>query len=612
MIEGSQPRRLTVEHLSIRDLRGNDIVTDANFTVEPGSVLAVIGESGCGKTSVALSLLGYARPGMKVGSGRVMVGDIDVLALDKRTRRALRGAVISHVPQDAASSLNPRQRIGEQVEEVLTAHHWPRAERKQLVRNVIERVALPSDSRFLRRYPFEVSGGQLQRVAIAMAIVARPDLVVLDEPTTGLDVTTQAKILDMIRCLVRETGAAFVYVSHDLAVVEGIADEIVVMYAGQTVEAGGKEDVFGVPIHPYTRMLLKSVPRRLVQQRLVGIPGVAPRPGEHPKGCLFAPRCPLRLPKCDVSPPDPIDLGQAHYVHCYRAGEALQIEVGTGSRVEARPGGRPRPQQPLLEVSDLEAGYRGVKVVHKISFALGAGECLGLVGESGSGKTTIARSIAGLHTDVQGTILLDSNPLAWPARARSRPDRRTIQLIFQNPDRSLNPRETVETAILRAMRLAEHHEQRVAHVELTTLLARVRLPSHVASLYPRDLSGGEKQRVAIARALATGPRVLICDEITSALDVSIQAAIVDLLSELRTSGLALLFITHHLPLVSAIAEQVIVLKDGQVQERGKTAAILEDPQTTYTRELIAAAPELAQRSDTRYGSTRFSEARSSS
>lgn len=594
--------RLVVRDLCMADHAGNEILRDVSFTAEAESVTALIGESGCGKTSVALALLGYARPGMRIVSGGVSIDGTEMLELDERALRGVRGATISYVPQSPASSLNPRRRIGAQVEEVLIDQGWARTLRRERVREVFSEVALPDRKDFLDRYPFELSGGQLQRVAIAMAVVARPRVVVLDEPTTGLDVTTQGRILDLVQRLVREVSAALVYVTHDLAVVERIADRIAVMYAGRVVELGPQADVLRDPAHPYSQMLLDAVPRRLASTRPKGIPGFAPRPGERPQGCAFAPRCPHATDECSAAMPELVGVGEGRDARCVRVDDVQRSTPPGRDRIEVRQRAEAAPAssetgspQPLLTAASLVAEYHGVRVLDHVGLELEADECVGVVGESGSGKTTLARCIAGLHTTTSGELSLDGRHLAPSFRRRSPEDLRAVQLVFQSSDRALNPRETVWKALRRAVALPSNASHVSAHSAISDALDRVRLPARVADLYPSDLSGGERQRVAIARALATKPRLLICDEITSALDVSIQAAIVELLAELRASGVAMLFITHNLPLVSSIADRVMVLKSGQVVEAGSTQNVIGNPQASYTRDLLDAAPELSSR-----------------
>jgi peptide/nickel transport system ATP-binding protein len=469
-------------------------------------------------------------------------------------------------------------------------HGVDRATAVSTVSNLFARVRLPTDRSFLRRYPFELSGGQQQRVAIAAALAPRPSVVALDEPTTGIDVTTQASVLQLLSELARDSRAAFVYVTHDLAVVNGLADRVMVMYAGSDVESGPRERVFRAPAHPYTSMLLSAVPRLTAAQQLIGIAGTAPAPGAKPPGCAFEPRCPLAVKRCGLEPPPLAPVMPGHSVRCWRSADVRP------------PMTQPRPErvamrdQPLLVVSDLAASYgrgrRGREVVHGISFDLQAGDCFALVGESGSGKTTLGRCVAGLHRPARGSVELDGSLLAGTVSERTATQRRDIQIVFQNPDRSLNPRETVGRAIWRPLRIFQGLRYASAKPVIDELLEKVRLRPEMRDSYPRELSGGERQRVAIARALAARPRLLICDEITSSLDVSIQATIVALLDGLRSDGLALLFITHNLALIRSVATQTLVMQEGNAREWGETHAVIESASHPYTQALIAAAPDL--------------------
>jgi peptide/nickel transport system ATP-binding protein len=580
---------LAVRELRVETTAGAVIVDGVSFSVDTGQVLALVGESGCGKTSTSLALLGYARPGTRIASGSVLLDGSDVLDLSATELRRLRGASICYVPQDPVASLNPRHRILRQVAEPLILHGCDRSKAEAAVSELFARVNLPTDRAFLRRYPFELSGGQQQRLAIAMALISKPKIVVLDEPTTGLDVTTQARVLTLLTELARETKAGFVYVTHDLAVVNELADRVVVMYAGNDVESGPRERLFTAPHHPYTAMLLASVPRITDARQLVGIAGTAPGPDEKANGCAFAPRCPIVQPRCRIDSPPAVQIEPEHRARCWHARDvalapgAPRAEIG------------PLASDALLTVSNLSASYgkgsRKNTVLHDVSFSISAGECFALVGESGSGKSTIGRCIAGLHPH-QGEITLGGTALPPLVAQRTDDQRRLIQIIFQNPDRSLNPRETVQRAIWRPLHVFDGLSPKAARARTDELLERVRLRSALRGRYPSELSGGERQRVAIARALAARPRMLICDEITSSLDVSIQAAIMSLLEELRADGLALLFITHNLALVRSVATSALVLEHGHVRELGVADDVIDRATHPYTQALLAAAPDL--------------------
>jgi len=442
------------------------------------------------------------------------------------------------------------------------------------------------------RYPAQLSGGQQQRVTIAMACVCDPPVAVLDEPTTGLDVLTQDRILAELRRLRDEDGMAMVYVSHDLAVVAQMADRIVVMYAGRIVESGPAAEVIERPRHPYTRALVAAIPDFRRPRALRGIAGVSVGVGEWPGGCAFAPRCPYQQLRCHEAVPDLEETVAGHSVRCIRWME-LDLEAhdrGGGRLVEAVP-----ETPPILVVSDLEARYRsgrgGPPAVAGVSFTVESGRCVALVGESGSGKTTIGRCIAGLHVPAAGTIAFGGAPVAGHARKRPLDVRRRIQIVFQNPFESLNPRHRVGSSIERPLRVLRKLSHREAKQEVGELLERVKLPTRLADRFPVELSGGERQRVAIARALAARPDLLICDEVTSALDVSVQAAVLELLQELqRELHLSMLFITHNLGVVACVADTVLVMDHGSLCETGPVGAVLATPEHDYTRRLLAAAP----------------------
>jgi peptide/nickel transport system ATP-binding protein len=587
----SAERVLSVSDLRVELRSGEPIVEDIVLSVAPGEILGVVGESGSGKTTTALALLGYARPGVRIARGEIALAGERVDGRDEGSLRRLRGRLVSYVPQDPGNALNPALRIGQAIQDMLDEH--AAARRAGSVESALAAVHLPEDSEFRRRFPHQLSGGQQQRVTIAIALVCEPPLVVLDEPTTGLDVVTQARVLAEVDRLRRERGLAIVYVSHDLAVVAQIADRIAVMYAGRIVEEGQAATVLQEPRHPYTRGLIASIPDHVTPRRLRGMPGIAVGVGEHPPGCAFAPRCPQKVARCEAELPPLEESGDARRVRCFEWRRTPPLEHA--ELAQPRPAGVTAAA--LLAVEGLRAEHGGrftaVVAASDVSFTLAGGECVALVGESGSGKTTIARCLAGLHPPAAGRILLDGTPLAARARSRSREQRRRIQLVFQNPYDSLNPRHRVADAVARPARVLRDLTSGEAQAEVTGLLERVRLPARIAGRFPGELSGGERQRVAIARALAAQPDVLICDEVTSALDVSVQAAVLEVLAELRADlGVSLVFISHDLGVVASVADRVLVLERGVVCEEGPVGTLLAGPSHPYTRQLIEAAPRL--------------------
>ncbi len=589
---------MTATVLSVRSLRveldsGEPIIEDLDLDLGQGEVLGIVGESGSGKTTTALALLGFTRQGASIRKGTVEVSGSSLTTGGERSARPLRGRLVSYVAQDPGAALNPSLRVKALVGDMLRAHD-PGGAGRDRVMAALRAVSLPDEAEFIRRFPHQLSGGQQQRVAIATALVCGAKLVVLDEPTTGLDVVTQARILDEICRLRSDHGVAIVYVSHDLAVVSSIADRVAVMYAGRIVEEGPTEKLVSRPRHPYTRSLLSSVPDPVRRRRIHSIPGAALGVSDRPPGCAFAPRCLQRSePRALHEVPALEQVDGHHRVRCFEWSRTPPLEFEeppavTKSSLRAAN---------ILEVDSLEAGYGSrwapVPAVRAVSFGIAPGECLAIVGESGSGKTTLARCIAGLHAPRSGRVLLDGSLLDPSASRRGRESRRRIQIVFQNPHESLNPRHRIGSAIARPARILRHLSAPQALQETNRLLGLVRLPVTIRDRFPAELSGGERQRVAIARALAARPDLVICDEITSALDVSVQAAILELLTELRAQlGLALLFITHDLGVVASIADRMLVLEDGAIREQGPVDALLAHPKDVYTRRLISAAPRL--------------------
>jgi peptide/nickel transport system ATP-binding protein len=579
----------------VLDPSGVDIDDEVAMVIHRGEVLGLVGESASGKTTVGTSLLDYQRRGAKIAEGRVEIDGRDILSMDPAALRGVRGGQISYVPQDSSAALNPALRIGTQLMEILQVHGFGSSstDREARLAQMMSEVLLPSDKQFLRRYPHQLSGGQQQRVAIAMAFANRPKVIVLDEPTTALDVTTQAHVLDTVRDLTKSYGVAALYITHDLAVVANLADRIAVMYAGRVVETGTRDELFDAGHHPYTRKLLASIPDITGERALRGIPGWAPRPGQRPPGCAFTPRCDWAVDKCSEAFPPVEDVSPGHQVRCWRYKEVGAQTAALDIQLRDKSLSAPQAEEKqVISVRDVTAYYQHKETLHGINASLSERRCLSLVGESGSGKTTLARCIAGLHRHkIVGDIDFMGKPLARDARGRPRATRQAIQYIFQSPYSSLNPRKTIAQILSQPLKVFFDLSRDEMEDRMVKALEQVALDSSLLSRYPDQLSGGERQRLAIARSLAAEPTVLICDEVTSWLDVSVQAAIIELLAALqRDMGLSMLFVTHNLALVRSISQEVAVMNEGRIVEYGVVDAVLDDPQADYTKKLLSDTP----------------------
>jgi len=592
----SDPRTpMASVRLEVCDLRielasgGADVVSEVSFSVRAGEVLGLVGESGSGKTTIALALLGHVRRGLEISRGEINLDGVDILRLKASELREVRGSKVACVPQDPAAALNPTLRIGTQLREALNSHPDAVEDVEARVIEVLTEARLDPMSGILKRYPHQLSGGQQQRVAIAMAFSCRPSLIVLDEPTTGLDVSTQRHVLDTVRSLCDSYGVAAVYVSHDLAVVGGLVSEVAVMYAGRIIEFGSTHQVFVRPVHPYTKGLLAAVPSPDRAEILSGIEGQPPRPGRRPGGCSFAPRCPYAIDRCTVERPELLPHDR-RLVRCLRANEIGEGSYGFRGRLTSVVA---QQADAILQLTEVSAAYGRAPVLTNVSLTVAPESCTAVVGESGSGKTTLARCIVGLHSNWAGDMAFHGAALANGTSHRPKESLKRIQYIFQNPYTSLNPRKTIGQIISQPLEHffrfpAPEREDRV-----TRALEDVSLGGDFLGRYPDQLSGGERQRVAIARALVVEPDLLVCDEVTSALDVSVQAVIVELLRRLQHERhLAMIFITHNLAVVRSIAQTVVVLREGRVVEADSADQVLEHPKDEYTIRLIRDVPKL--------------------
>ena len=582
------------------------ILRNVDLTLAEGETLGLVGESGCGKSTLALAMMGYLKSGLRVLEGESRFRGRNVLDMSARTLEAIRGAELALIPQNAGQSLTPTARVGRQVEESVRLHSDMARERWQdRVIELLAQVRLPHPEALLKRYPHELSGGQQQRVAIAMALAGEPDVLLLDEPTTGLDVTTQAHILELLRDLAAETGTAMVYVSHDLGAIARVSSRIAIMYAGEIVLEGAAQQVLRQPVHPYARGLLASIPRLTEAVVPPSMPGRPPRPGGAGTGCGFAERCALAEQRCRDERPALQATAHRDLVRCHHFQRVAQLpEQASPRRTGPRGAG---PTHEVLRLADVAISYAKpgivdqilgrtpdpVPTVDGIDLAVHRGETFALVGESGSGKSTILRSIAGLRPPRRGTITYDGGEsLNTAVDDRPKELLRRIQLVFQNPDASLNPRQTVAHILALPLRLYFDLEGAALRERSASLLERVRLREDYLERLPSQLSGGEKQRVAVARAFAAEPDLLLCDEVTSALDVSVQAAVLDLLTTLQAErGTAYVFVSHDLAVVRAMADRVAVLYQGRLCEVGPSRDIYRTPSHPYTEVLLGAVLE---------------------
>ncbi len=592
------------------DARPIRAVDGISFGIEKGETFALLGESGCGKSITALSLMRLLPASGRIMSGEVRFGSQDLLRLSEAEMRVVRGGGMAMIFQEPMTSLNPVLTIGAQVSEALRVH--PRDTATTDVKHVLDllhAVRIPDPEKRINEYPHQLSGGMKQRVMIAMALAGQPDLLIADEPTTALDVTIQAQVLDLMKQLQRQHGMAIFLITHDLGVVAEMADRIAVMYAGQIVEQAEREPFFSRPCHPYSRKLFESLPTMGKRhQALHVIEGFVPSLQTRFEGCRFAPRCDRAMNECHERAPVWHVAGTRKVLcHLYTRGEgvtrrneplSVPMSVDSATRLAAEPG-------PLLEVRALQVHFPiesglfkrtigHVRAVDGVDLAIRSGRTLALVGESGCGKTTIGKSILQLIRPTGGSVRFDGAELTSLARSELRRRRSDFQIIFQDPYSSMNPRMLVGDIIAEGMKAKSAGatpERRRARVERQ--LQQVGLAADSAARYPHEFSGGQRQRISIARALAVEPKLIICDEPTSALDVSVQAQILNLLRALQAEfKISYLFITHNISVVSYIADEIAIMYLGRIVESGTVGDVLLHPQHPYTQALLSAVPTL--------------------
>ena len=584
-------------------------VREASLQIYPNEVLGLVGESGCGKSTVAFAIMAYL-PGTANVTGRVLFRGKDIAELSKSDLRRLRGDRITMVYQDPATSLNPTMRVGQQLEAVLREHRsMDSAQARRRVTELFESVRLPDPEHLGRRYPHELSGGMQQRVMIAMALACDPDLLIMDEPTTGLDVTTEARILDLISELKQRVNAAILFVSHNLGVIARVADRVAVMYAGQIVEQAPVGELFKNPQHPYTTGLLACVPQPPKGDEKVttlqSIPGSVYAASEaNVQACLFSERCPMAQDSCREEAPQMLRAGDSHESRCFFWGDVRPEIWGVATpREESRGDESLKPELSARQLRVFYGKLRRkyilfgprvdppVRAVVDVNFDVAPGRTLGIVGESGSGKTTAARTVVGLVPRTGGSIELHGEELASTVETRTRLQRAALRMVFQNPTASLNPKLPIRHAILRSLRKFAGLSRSESRERAAQLLEAVRLDPSYLGRMPKELSGGEQQRVALAGAFAANANIIVADEAVSSLDVSVQAQILNLLREhQREEGTSYIFITHDLGVVRYVSHDILVLYAGHVAESGPAEYVLNLPSHPYTEALLSAAP----------------------
>jgi peptide/nickel transport system ATP-binding protein len=594
---------LTVEHVDVSyrvRRRDQAVLRDVSFRIGQGESFGLVGESGCGKSTMALAIVRYLARNGRVGAGSIAIDGQDVLAMNEGPLRRMRANTVSMVYQEPGRALNPSILVGRQVAEVFELAGKSGKEALELSEKMLRTVRISDPASVMKRYPHQLSGGMLQRTVIAMALASEPSLLILDEPTTALDATVEAEVLDLVKALRQEFGTSLLFITHNLGVIARMCDRVGVLYAGELVEEGPALDVLHDARHPYTVGLLRCIPRRDADKRrhaLDTIPGFLPRPGETPSGCIFASRCGLVDDRCRTEAPPLYEVSDVRRSRCHfhdRAHTLPRTEPAQHESAKPRSDGA----KPLISARDVGKTFRlsgqEIRGLTDVNLDILAGETLGLVGESGSGKTTLARVLMGLTApDAGSSVELDGRALAYLTRKRSAGEQKALQIVFQNPDSALNRRHSVRRLIGRSLSKLGHYTGAALQTRLLALVASVRLTERYLPMRPSQLSGGLKQRVAIARAFAGDPRIVVCDEPTSALDVSVQAAILNLLNDLQTrEDVAYLFISHDLGVVRYLSDRIAVLYLGRLMELGPADKVFSFPHHAYTEALLSAVPSI--------------------
>ena len=604
---------LEIENLSISfftRLREIPAVMDFSLAIQPGEAVGLVGESGCGKSTVALGIMQDLGVNGKIVDGSIKFKGQDLGKLSPEVLRDIRGNEIAMIYQEPMASLNPAMKIANQLMEVPMIHEGiSKDEAYKRALEVVDDVKLPDPERILKSFPHQLSGGQQQRIVIAMALMSKPSLLILDEPTTALDVTVEAAVVDLVKDLGKKYGTSMLFISHNLGLVLETCDRICVMYSGEAVETGSIKDVFNQMQHPYTQALFQSIPLPGADKNarpLVAIPGNFPLPHERPQGCNFGPRCTyFEAGRCDTQNIEMAEIEKTdrHATRCLKYKEIdWMASISKAETIDSA-----EPGDVILKIDNLKKYYevaanalfgssgskKVVKANETLSFEAREGETLAIVGESGCGKSTLAKVLMGLETATDGTVLLDNKSIgATPIESRSTKTVADIQMVFQNPFDTLNPSMAVGRQIIRALEIFQFGKcDKDRSERMLELLDLVKLPRAFAERMPRQLSGGQKQRVGIARAFAGGARIVVADEPVSALDVSVQAAVTDLLMEIqRNEKTTLLFISHDLSIVRYLSDRVMVMYLGHVVEIGTTDQVFSPPYHPYTEALLSAVP----------------------